>query len=344
MFSEYFETKKPVDDMAKDWKSKTENKDVFTKIFQKKEKPEQSSPETLKKQAENSKDQIQKWINFLKENPNSLNPKETSYPSLQQAFSDSMAAGFGQSNEKILWFTKTLPDWKTISVRWWEDEFLLDIQKSISDNWKEYIDQLKISFSNFLSQKILDQWWAQWTDQLDGQPQFPNMNIDGNISLLDQNIKDQNIVSIINAIEKNIMRPERETVHWYSSKQQEKEAQSRQIDDFHVFLCELQFNPQKNNQEMLKYITNPDNFNDNQSLDYRQIIKSLCVLCRHSTITEIIRNLDIPKYNENDKPQDNQKTLTTSESVIEYLTNASDSELSWLIKNKNKLINLAKEI
>ena len=95
---------------------------------------------------------------------------------------------------------------------------------------------------------------------------------------------------------------------------------------------------------MLKYITNPDNFNDNQSLDYRQIIKSLCVLCRHSTITEIIRNLDIPKYNENDKPQDNQKTLTTSESVIEYLTNASDSELSWLIKNKDKLIDLAKEI
>jgi hypothetical protein len=97
---------------------------------------------------------------------------------------------------------------------------------------------------------------------------------------------------------------------------------------------------------MLIYLSNSniEDF-DKNGQNYKDIIIALCRLCsRHNSTVEVMKKLGILENENQYSDPENSKTFTGEESVIEYLSCASDSELSAIIKNKDKLIELSKQI
>lgn len=343
MFSEYLEDIKPSDDILekweKEWEKNQENNESNVNNSDKKEKNDNSESKEKNKQdlqAEETNAKINGRMNFLKnDDPHSANLKEKQY-TLSSAFSESMEAWIGQIDEKkIPWFKKILPDGSEAKLICSDDSFFLNITKG-GETWKQ---ELNINLSNFKSKTNTENDW----DNQKQKNSMPQMTVTWNIKLLDKNLQSSsNIVEIVNSIEKNIMRKERQDVHWvYQSKIEKKEQESNKIDSFRTFLCELQFDPQKDNEEMLKYLRNPENFNDNDNLDYRSIIEWLCVLCRHHTMEKIINILDLPIQEQAEKMK--ESTFSSWEFVIEYLMTASDSSVSLIIKNKDQIVKLSQQ-
>ena len=92
---------------------------------------------------------------------------------------------------------------------------------------------------------------------------------------------------------------------------EKKEQELKKIDDFRVLLCELQFNPQKNNEEMLIYLSNSniEDF-DKNGQNYKDIIIALCRLCsRHNSTVEVMKKLGILDNEINIQTQKLQKHL-----------------------------------
>lgn len=352
MFSEYFETDKPIDDIVKkEDETKKDNK-VNTDNFDNKKNSKEKKEQDL--QAEETTAKINGRINFLKnDDPNSANLKEKQY-TLSSAISESMEAWIWQIDEKkIPWFEKILPDGSKAKVVCSNNSFVLSITKESTTWRKEY---LNINLSNFQNNENN----VKNNENNKKENTIPKMTITWNIKLLDNNlvwwmsespvwdninlsIWDQyDIVKIVNSIEENVMRLEREDAHWnYQVQMEKKEQESKKIDDFRLFLCELQFDPQKDNEEMLKYLRNPENFNDNDNLDYRNIVEWLCILCRHNTMEEIIKILDLPIQEQAEKLK--ESTFSSWEFVIEYLMTASDSSVSLIIKNKDQIVKLSQQ-
>lgn len=333
MFSEYMDVEKPLDSMAKkdenDEKRGSPDKNKNGEDLNWKDKMEQ-------KKSSNTKNQINEWVNFLRNSdPNNANPKEQQY-TLGSAWSESMESWIWQITEKkIPWFEKVLSDGNKAKVECWDDTFSLDITKENS-NWEQ--ETLHITLTNFTEKT---------NEPNDSTNSMPQISVNWNIKLLDNSLQDsKDIAKIVNSIEHNIIRSEREDVHWnYQVQLEKKEKESKKIDDFRVFLCELQFNPQKNNEEMLIYLTNPNIDFDKNNQDYKGIIIALCRLCsRHNSVIEVIKKLNLWEDKDQDSKQENLKTFTGEESVIEYLSGVSDTELAKIIKTKDKIIELSKEI
>ena len=288
------------------------------------------------KQIFDVKNMINWWVSFLGEDPNNLNLEKNRYPignrisQVPQIFESEI---WQITEKKIPWFERVLPDGRKAKVESWDDTFSLDITKENSD-WEQEI--LHIILTNF----------KKANESKDSTNSMPQISVNWNVKLLDNSLQYTNdIVKIVNSIEKNVMRLEREDVHWSYQKQMEKkEEETKKIDDFHVFLCELKFDPQKNNEEMLIYLTNPNTDFHKNNQDYKEIIIALCRLCgRHNSVIEVIKRLNLWEDKDQDSRQENIKTFTGEESVIEYLSSVSDSELSTII-NKDKIIELSKEI
>lgn len=334
MFPEYFETDKPIDDIVKkEDETKKDNK-VNTDNFDDEKKSKEGNKQDL--QAEETTAKINGRMNFLKnDDPNSANLKEKQY-TLSSAISESMEAWIWQIDEKkIPWFEKTLPDGSDAKIICSDDSFSLSITKKDA-TWKQ---ELNINLSNFKSKTSTENGWNNQKQK----NAMPQMRVTWNIKLLDNDLESSSsIIEIVNSIGKNIMKKEREDVHWvYQSEIEKKEQESNKIDSFRTFIYELQFDPQKDNEEMLKYLRNPENFNDNDNLDYRNIVEWLCILCRHNTMEEIIKILDLPIQEQAEKLK--ESTLSSWEFVIEYLMTASDSSVSLLIKNKDQIVKLSKQ-
>ena len=354
MFSEYLEDIKPSDDILEKWqeewqkdkensKSNVDNfdkngKDDSTELKEKKEQ---------ERQAEEAKAKINEWYSVL-------------------------------SNWYPQWFQKTLSnvekDGKEISnilninfrEKNWERQLSLSISEREKEKWKESNTTRNIitwDFSNFqenllnnnkdnsqdFRQNIFPSIAITKTDNFEdiwrvlSQIFWWNENQGEYLSILTQVSEQQNISKIVWLIDKNIMRSPINWVYWYVQRDQikQREDQSNKIDNFRTFLCELQFTPQKNNDEMLKYIQNPENFNNNENIqEYCEIVAALCALCRYYTIWEIIELLGIPE--EEQKERLKEPSLITWEFVVEYLSSLSDSEVSLFIQNKDRLINLSK--
>ena len=180
MFSEYFETDKPIDDIVKKGdESKKDNKvntDNFDNEKNSKEKKEQDL------QAEKTTAKINGRINFLKnDDPNNANPKEQQY-TLSKAFSESMESWIWQiAEKKIPWFERVLPDGRKAKVVCSNNLFVLSITKESTTWRKEY---LNINLSNFQNNENN----VKNNENNKKENTMPKVTITWNIKLLDNNL------------------------------------------------------------------------------------------------------------------------------------------------------------
>lgn len=366
MFSEYLETAKPTDDILEDWNEKEENNKPQANTFdnENKDSKEGNTNELMEqhekeKQAEEAKAKINERYNVL----------SNWYPNwFQKTLSNIEKDGKETSN--------------ILNINFWKDEkgekhFTLSISEEEKEKGKEskITSNIAWEFSNFQEKNDNNNNSNPQSNdtQNDNKISFPQINVytfweSENLwhiltqfLWLNKNENQNNIqnpIRFINwtelqqqnttqeliwLIDKNIMRSPINSVYGYIQRDQlkQREEQSNKIDNFRTYLCELQFTPQKDNEEMLKYINNPENFNNNENIqEYCDIVAALCILCRNYTIWEIIDLLDISDEEQKEKLK--EPSLITWEFVIEYLSSLWDSEISVLINNKDKIIELGK--
>ncbi len=358
MFSEYFEANKPIDDMVKKWEESEKNNKSNVDNSDKKEKKEKKEQEG---QVEECKAKINEWYNVL----------SNWYPQwFQKTLSNVEKDGKEVSNILNINF------WENEN---WERHLSLSISEQEKQEWKESNTTSNITweFSNFQEKNSKDNDAQNGRNNQDNdQNIFPQINISkfwNNQDLLrilsqllqwtgtenesQNNIQNteyllnwaelqqpNSVQELIWFIDKNIMRSPINGIYWYVQRNQlkQREEQSNEIDNFRTFLCELQFTPKKGNEEILKYIENPENFNNNESIqEYRDIVAALCVLCRNNTISGIIDLLGISE--EEQKERLKEPSLATWDFVVEYLYRLKDSEISLIIQNKDQIVKLSKQ-
>ena len=333
MFSEY--------DISKECKNPEEDKKTNENPAEEgSEKPEKvENKENKNLDFEETKNLINERNRFLSKDRDGLN-LEKRY-TIWTAFSESMESWIWDIPEKkIPWFQKTLPDGRKIEVRWWEDTFSLTISKDWSD-WRQ--ENLIINFSNF---KNKDGWVH------DGEHTetnlIPEMSVDGNLKLLDTNLvpwDQNNIVKIVETINNEIMSKEIGNVHWTEQNRQarNREQIEKEKDDYQTLLFELNelnSNPPADNEAIAKYIMNDNNFDDKlQYLSARKTFLALCILLGSNNNIQEIKE-KIISVKSNTQKESNTKNIETSwDNIVEYLSN-NNTDLSLIIDNEDKIINL----
>ena len=339
MFSESFDIKQ--NDKLKEFEDKIVEESVDSDIDEK--NTDEKNKDKEKNMIEKTNAQINDWIRFLtNDDPNDLNDQEKQY-TIKTALSESFEAGIWQiDEEKKIWFEKGLPDGRKIKISWWDNKFSLNISKENGDWW---VERLSIDLSNFKNNE--NDEWNDWYTQNNANS-LPEMVVNGNITLLDDSLHDtDDIIQIVNSIEKNIMRPERENVHWIKDKQerQNKETHEKKQIDYELLLLELDTdmnsNPPKTNETIAKYIMNSENFDvEWQYLSSRKTFLALCVLSRSYNNVQEIKEKILEDDEINIQKAANIKDKDAWENVIEYLKN-NPADLWFIVDHELDIVSTA---
>ena len=326
MFEEFNKYEKPADSMAQkeEWKNNTRpNSDDYNKNMQKGaddwEEKKNTNPEEDKSD-ENQDNKAEKG-NVLPENidykweyqetRDKIN-KRIKYLSMKQSFLDNKRnvikidmVSWDDGNSVSLAITKLGRNWKV------KETLYIDLKdfKPLTTNWD---DQKQINL-------------------------IPRISMMWDLKLLDTNLQNSNdIKNIVDSIDKNIIQSKREEEKAYDESKR-KEKLQKMIDDFKDFICELNFDP-KTDKKTIEYLSNLDLQNFNKTTQsFIQIIEALCRLrinSRHYSTQEIIDKLE---WQTDEQPNTWEKTITSDESVIEYLFGASDEDLALLLKKEDEL-------
>ena len=335
MFSESFDIKQ--NDKLKELDEKIIEEDVDDEIDGKDKKEGENN------MIEKTNAQINDWIRFLRnDDPNDLNNQEKEY-TLKTALSESFEAGIWQiDEEKIIWFEKELPDGRKVKISGWDNIFSLNISKEHEGWW---LEELTIDLSNFKHSENnkSNDWHTQNNTNV-----LPEMVVNGNIRLLDSSIQNaDDVIQIVNSIEKNIMRPERENVHGIQDKQerQNKEIREKKQDNYKLLLFELDAdmnsNPPRTNEMIAKYIMNSENFDAEwQYLSSRKSFLALCVLLRSCNNIQEIKDKVLEDNEVNIQKAANTKDKDAWENIIEYLKN-NPADLWFFVNYEEDIVALA---
>jgi len=349
MFSESFEEKH--NDKMRELETKP--------IDDKNDKYTQREEKELK-QIFDVKNTINWWVSFLGEDPNNLNWEKNRYPignrisQVPQIFESEI---WQITEKKIPWFERVLPDGSKARVVCSDDSFLLNITKETVSWKKEY---LTIKLSNFKNMENDEQ--GNWKDKKQ-IISMPKMTVTWNINLLDRNLDawlrenvtwdlidfniwDQyDIVKIVNSIEENVMRLEREEVHSHEHKRQQKNQEDieNKQKEYSLLLMELSeemnSNPPETYERIIKYVmdSNSENFDSEwQYLSARQAFCALCILLQSVKNIEEVKKIILGNKEINIQEAANRKQIEWWENLVEYMKNSPD--LQFLIDNESKII------
>ena len=307
------------------------------------------------------KDQINKRVNYLTYNdPNNHNWEKKKY-SFGEMFSEVAESEIWQiAEKKIPWFERTLPNWCKAKVVCSDDHFSLNITKE-SITWKK--EYLNINLTDFQDNENN----VQNNGQDKKENAMPKMTITWNIKLLDNNLNwwmsekpvwdninlsiwDQyDIVRILQSIEENVMRFEREEVDAHEDKrqQQNKEAIDREQEEYRLLLIEISkemnSEPPETYEKIADYMINSRNFNSGwEYLSARRTFLALCIMLQSVGNINEVKDIILENEETNIQRTANTKNIEWWEHIVEYLQN-NPTDLQILIDNKSKIISYVLE-